>query len=257
MEVCWYDRAGDGWSDSGPFPRTSEAIAKDLHALLRVAKIRPPYVFVGHSFGGTNIRVYSGLFPTDVAGMVLVDAAHEDEPTRLPRRKGGGPPASLRPIIDALTPTFLNIGLVRLLKPSSRRSAKPPKGLSSEQWGIIQQLRVQPKALAAESSMSLTAAQSWEQLKQFGSLGDRPLVVLTAGKSEWNPTDPTLAREAAEDQDVWVHELQKQFVKLSTRGRQVIVEESTHGMPFEAPEAIAAAVREVVLAVHQQNLGER
>ena len=70
--ACWYDRAGEGWSDPGPFPRTSAAIAKDLHELLQRAGVPPPYVLVGHSFGGLNARVYNGLYPNEVASMVLV-----------------------------------------------------------------------------------------------------------------------------------------------------------------------------------------
>src|SRR5262249_5997092 len=83
--ACWYDRAGEGWSESGPFPRTSVAIATDLHELLHRASIPAPYVLVGWSFGGLNVRVYNGLFPQDVAGLVLVDSAHEDEPKRAPK----------------------------------------------------------------------------------------------------------------------------------------------------------------------------
>lgn len=60
--ACWCDRAGDGWSDPGPFPRTASAIAKDLHALLIAAKLPGPYVLVGHSFGGTSMRVFAGMY---------------------------------------------------------------------------------------------------------------------------------------------------------------------------------------------------
>jgi pimeloyl-ACP methyl ester carboxylesterase len=82
--ACWYDRAGEGWSDPGPFPRTSNAIAKDLHELLKQAGVPPPYVFAGASFGGLNSRVYEGLYPNEVAGMILIDSAHEDELRRAP-----------------------------------------------------------------------------------------------------------------------------------------------------------------------------
>ena len=58
-QACWYDRAGIGWSDSGPFPRTSAAIARDLHALLKHRGVPPPYVLAGGSFGGLNSRVYA------------------------------------------------------------------------------------------------------------------------------------------------------------------------------------------------------
>src|ERR687898_437066 len=79
MRVCTYDRAGMGWSDPGPQPRTSQQIAGELHTLLGNAGVRGPYVLVGHSFGGTNMQVYASQYPDEVAGMVLVDSALEDE----------------------------------------------------------------------------------------------------------------------------------------------------------------------------------
>jgi len=84
-EACWYDRAGEGWSDPGPYPRTSVEIAKDLHSLLQRAGVPPPYVLAGASFGGLNSRVYAGLYPKEVAGMVLIDSADEDELRLAPR----------------------------------------------------------------------------------------------------------------------------------------------------------------------------
>ncbi len=70
--VCWYERAGFGWSDSGPFPNHSDSIARDLHRLLTGAGIQPPYVLVGHSMGAFHVRVYRGYYPNEVAGLVLV-----------------------------------------------------------------------------------------------------------------------------------------------------------------------------------------
>jgi pimeloyl-ACP methyl ester carboxylesterase len=74
--VCVYDRAGLGRSESGPQPRTSGGIVAELHAALVGAGIAPPYILVGHSFGGQNVRLYASRFPEDVAGLVLVDAVH-------------------------------------------------------------------------------------------------------------------------------------------------------------------------------------
>src|SRR6266487_6611034 len=76
--ACWYDRAGYGWSDPAPAPHGSDAIAKDLHELLRAGGVAAPYVLVGHSFGGFNVRMYDHLYAADVAGLVLVDPSHED-----------------------------------------------------------------------------------------------------------------------------------------------------------------------------------
>jgi pimeloyl-ACP methyl ester carboxylesterase len=80
--VCVYDRAGVGASEAGPLPRTSQRAAEDLHALLSRARIEPPYVLVGHSIGGLNVRLFASEHPRDTAGLVLVDATHEDFPAR-------------------------------------------------------------------------------------------------------------------------------------------------------------------------------
>ena len=78
--VCAYDRAGLGKSDPGPRPRTSERIAGELGELLKRAHVAPPYVLVGHSFGGLNVRLYAARNPDQVSGLVLVDATPEDYP---------------------------------------------------------------------------------------------------------------------------------------------------------------------------------
>ena len=72
-----YDRAGLGQSEAGPKPRAAKQIAVELHAALRKAGIAPPYVFVGHSFGGIYARVFADMYPQEVAGMVLIDPSQE------------------------------------------------------------------------------------------------------------------------------------------------------------------------------------
>ncbi len=76
--VLTYDRANLGESDSAPTPRTCRDMVSDLSALLKNAGIKPPYVLVGHSFGGLIVRLFASQYPTGVTGMVLVDASHED-----------------------------------------------------------------------------------------------------------------------------------------------------------------------------------
>ena len=87
--VCSYDRAGLGYSDSSSQPRTSRVIAQELHALLQAAQVPPPYVLVGHSMGGYDVRLYASLYRDEIAGMVLVDASHPDQETRFPPRVEG------------------------------------------------------------------------------------------------------------------------------------------------------------------------
>jgi pimeloyl-ACP methyl ester carboxylesterase len=80
--VCSYDRAGDGWSELGPHPRTFHQIVYELHTLLDKAGMKPPLVLVGHSYGGWLVRLYASTYPSDVVGMVLVEAG-ADNPSRM------------------------------------------------------------------------------------------------------------------------------------------------------------------------------
>ena len=84
-----------------------------------------------------------------------------------------------------------------------------------------------------------------------GRLGDRPLIVLTAGKY-WKPDDSVAAKEIAAFHEVWIHELQSDLANLSDDGKQLIVQSSDHAMPEQAPQAIASAVKEVVTKLRQQ-----
>jgi pimeloyl-ACP methyl ester carboxylesterase len=245
--ACWYDRAGEGWSDPGPFPRTSAAIAKDLHELLRRAGIsRRRYVLVGWSFGGLNVRVYSGIYPSDVAGAVLIDSAHEDEPARAPKffLAPTAPRFLWYPLYLALN-TAAQTGALRLIQHSSRLPENPTR------QEIIRALRQQPRSVVTDATTGIVEPESYAQARAAAGMGDRPLIILTAGKPQrWR--DPEMARQAAAYQQVWIHEMQSRLAQLSTRGRQIVIENSDHGIPMEAPETVIGAIREVVTDVRAE-----
>jgi pimeloyl-ACP methyl ester carboxylesterase len=244
--ACWFDRAGLGWSDPGPFPHTSEATARDLHELLHRAGVPPPYVLVGHSLGGLDVRVYNRLYPSEVAGMVLVESAHEDEPLRAPKAfLGHSAPRVLWYPIYLVAWSAGRVGLVRLLGGSAPLPEDPSQRTRDQ---ILEALRRRPEAVVT-SMGDASAPDSYAQARAAGGLGDRPLVVLTRGTPFDGGGDAETDRQAAEYSRVWVHEMQAQLARLSTRGRQVVVENAGHGIPEEAPGAVADAVREVVAAV--------
>jgi pimeloyl-ACP methyl ester carboxylesterase len=83
MRVCTYDRAGNGFSDAGSEPRTGGVIAEELHSLLHAAGVMPPLVLAGHSFGGLVVRIYQARYPDEVGALVLLDAAHPEQFSRL------------------------------------------------------------------------------------------------------------------------------------------------------------------------------
>ena len=237
-QACWYDRAGIGWSDLGPFPRTSAAIAEDLHALLKEAGVPAPYVLVGASFGGINSRVYNRLFPAEVAGMVLVDAGDEDEPLRAPRFYIGrtAPRWLWHPLYLAFE-AAARVGVIRLMQSSPPQSKNPSQMTRDE---IVAALRRQPKSVVNNASTGIVLPESYDEARSSGSLGDRPLVVLTAGQ-HWDFGDPGLNRQAAAYQQIWIHEMQARQARLSTRGRPVVIENSHHG---DIPDQV------VITAIH-------
>jgi pimeloyl-ACP methyl ester carboxylesterase len=240
--ACWFDRAGEGWSDTGPFPRTSAAMSADLHELLHRAGIPAPYVLVGHSLGGMNIRVYNGMYPTDVAGAVLVDAAHIDETTRAPAfMLGHSAPRRWWHLIWILGQTARATGLLRLALPSTTLPADSAKRTRGQ---IVRALRNQPASAATNFDASVP--DSYAQAERAGGFGDRPLIVLTRGKVDIPPSPTEEDRAAAAYEMVWEHEIQPKLARLSTCGRQIIVANSGHEIHEQAPEAVINAVREVV-----------
>jgi pimeloyl-ACP methyl ester carboxylesterase len=86
--VCADDRAGLGWSDSGPMPRDAVQHAAELRTLLANAGVTGPYVLVGHSLGGLSVRMFADRYPDEVAGMVLVEASNPDGWKRLGKPEG-------------------------------------------------------------------------------------------------------------------------------------------------------------------------
>ena len=104
--ACSYDRAGTGFSDPGPMPRTSVRIAKELRTALHHAGIAGPYILVGGAFGGDNVRTFADLYMREVAGLVMVDADPDDlEPKEMQEaahRGHAGIPSDLRDCRNAI-----------------------------------------------------------------------------------------------------------------------------------------------------------
>jgi pimeloyl-ACP methyl ester carboxylesterase len=261
--ACWYDRAGVGWSDPPSSPRTSTSIARDLHEALHRAGILPPYVVAGGSVGGEYVHIYTARYPTDVAGLVLIDSAtpdmHEPDFALAPINRMSG---ITRHLICMALPAMARFGIIRFQ--ASRERRPPPLDFTPEQASVLAKLEAQPKAFRADADQACAATDEGRIVpregggnpeidsaaKNAGSLGDRPLVVLTAGRY-WAPDG--FEKEASEYHQIQVHQLQAGLARLSTRGRQVIVD-AGHDMA-ESPDSIVAAVRQVVDEVRARTDG--
>jgi pimeloyl-ACP methyl ester carboxylesterase len=230
-QVCSYDRAGMGWSDGGPQPRTPGQIARELHTLLTNAGITGPYVLVGHSVGGKYVRMFALQYPDQVAGMVLVDARSEyaDEPA-LTSQTGAADTQSTQQVSGSewsLYGVARRLGLIRLVGPGPWG----PPAMSDETRMEIALLSTGQRGLDATAAEALSMTADNAQLQAAPSLGDKPLIVLAAGQSMG-----TIPR--------WT-EAQHQQAAMSTNGRLIVVEGSGHYIQLEHPAVVVDAVRQV------------
>jgi pimeloyl-ACP methyl ester carboxylesterase len=234
--VCSYDRAGYGGSDAGPMPRTSAVIAKELHTLLQWAGEKPPFVLVGHSFGGYTVRVFNGRYPSEVAGLVLVDSPHEDEYQLLPSAWKRFDAALLQHYerLASTAPFFVGLGIARL-------RLQINGGVRSYDYLILQS-----KYLKARASELENIQTSAEQARAAGAIGDKPLIVLTAGRSfEAAPLPGLSQQDLANSERIWVENLQPRLVRLATHGVQLVLRDSGHDIPSDRPDAVLNAVRQI------------
>jgi pimeloyl-ACP methyl ester carboxylesterase len=235
--VCSYDRAGYGWSDPGPMPRKLSQIVLELHTLLQNAGEKPPYILVGHSFGKGSVLLYSKLYPNEVAGMVLAE---------------GGPaklrlPASIKALSEAdlrrrqrrrmFASALYFFGISRFLARKDIEGAGEPT--YDQEWYYH---AIQPKFIQATTS-EVESGDSEAELADAPTLGEKPLVVLIAGKGMWGL--PLTSQDWVDLRKTWVDGQIQLAQHLSTRGKWLIVSDSTHAIPDERPDAIVDAVREV------------
>jgi pimeloyl-ACP methyl ester carboxylesterase len=212
--VCSYDRAGMGYSDPGPTPRTARRIANELAELLVRSGIGGPVVLVGASIAGLNVRVFASDHPERVAGLVLVDASHEDQVHEVP------PMARFVPLLST-------IGVLRLFGVSfgQRIESLPP---SVRQFARATSFRAAGYQAAADEIIHVRESAS--EVRSSRRKLTVPVLVITAGRG----ADENWRR------------LQRDQASLSERGCLMIAEQSGHVVPIDQPELIVDAIRIVV-----------
>jgi len=247
--VCAYDRAGAGRSDPGPLPRDARAIAEDLSNALRRAGISGPFVVVGHSSGGLYVRAFSDLRRAEVAGMVLLDPSVEHQDRRF--AEVFGPGAGSLEGLRSRTARCEAAARARQIPSSDPTLAvcTPHKAGSSSGPDEALLAAQRPETWATQISEldNLWGATSDEVAAGRKSYGDMPLVVLTAEKTYAGV--PALVRPAA---DALWRRLHAEIAAKSTRGRTEIVSGSSHLIMIDRPDAVAAAIVEVVKEVRRE-----
>jgi len=226
--VCVYDRPGRGWSDPVDTPQDGTRVADDLHTLLHNAHVPGPYVLAGHSFGGLYVLAYAAHYPADVAGMVLIDSTAPTSPA--PRADAPAGRNDLLVRAAALVSIASRVGLGRLYSLSSY--GELPSPAREEVRASIST----PATLRSTIDEYVQGSASMQEAAELRTLGDRPLVVLTAGSGS---------------ADTWFAH-QDQLARLSTNSAHRIVDGATHEMLVADQTAAAStvtAIREVVSSV--------
>jgi pimeloyl-ACP methyl ester carboxylesterase len=251
--ACSYDRAGAGFSDAGPMPRTSVRIADELHSALHNADVEGPYILVGHAFGGDNVRTFAVRYVEETAGLVLVeaDAGGADEHPGDSRIIG-----QLRECRDAIV-----AGKPLPLMP--RRSDQPARtcaqqffrGLPEAMWSpelnaklleIAQTKIAMYDAFISEMEQMPSDEAYLEQHKL--SLGARPLRVLTTGNHGVHTFDPAQSKDAEQQayQDN-VARTQAGWLEASSNAKQLFTDRSSEYIPFDQPDFVVNAIRDVYI----------
>ena len=253
--ACSYDRAGLGWSDAGPMPRSSRQIVEELRALLLNARVEGPFVLVGHSFGTFTVRLYASIYPGDVVGMVLVDPICPSEWFEMTEPEARKLAAAIRlsrygALLARLGVARLISALVRFGAPGlartsdslltggtlaeAQRMIAPLAKLPSELRPIIAALWTQPKFFDAIVSQAEALPQSAAQVAATGDYSDIPLVVLSASSS--SPSQ----MKGHED-----------LAHMSSQGKHIVASKSGHWIQLDEPDLVIESIREVVESVRR------
>jgi pimeloyl-ACP methyl ester carboxylesterase len=227
-EVCSYDRAGFGYSDHSPLPRRSQIFAEELAKLLVNAQIPRPYILVGHSLGGANIRVYASENLSSVAGMILVDSVHPDQWNRLPaaiwkiQQEQGREAKKFE--WEAL------FGIPRL----KRACGSDPRDIA------LNCTFESGRTWAAEIAL---LRESLDDARPTGPFGDLPLTVLSHDPEKLIEEFPPELRTTFNL--VW-EQMQEELVHVSGFGKQVIAKNSSHYIQIDRPELVIEEVHKIV-----------
>lgn len=218
--VVLYSRAGYGQSDPGPMPRSADRVVRDLANLLAATPVVPPYIIVGHSLGALQALLYASEHRNQVDGLVLLD------PPPLGFIKGDRFP-ELNQMAEEMTAGF-------------RQNAQRARDDGDERQAVYLE------SVASEHESMFQSGWSW--MASVRSLGDMPLVVIASGVP-----NPQFGASAAEFQEYW-RQSSEELSGLSTRGRFVFAEGSTHDLPGEATGEVVDAVLWCIAA--SENLPE-
>jgi pimeloyl-ACP methyl ester carboxylesterase len=251
--VCSYDRAGFGWSDAGPLPRTASRIAEELRTLLDRGSVAPPFVLVGHSFGGLVMCIFARWYRRDVSGLVLVDPAHpEDWINPAPKEqikidrgirlcRYGMSAARLG--VARIVGGFASIGALGVARGLVKVVSRG--GLSREDEGILAPIWRLPLEARRPLRRFWTLPRFYEALgSQIEFISESAREALEASADGYGDL-PLVTLSSTDPGDYRIRQ-QEELARLSTRGRHIVASNSGHWIPLDQPEVVIGAIRDVL-----------
>lgn len=228
--VCSYDRAGRAWSEPAPGPLSLAQTVEDLHTLLASAGVEGPFVLVGHSIGGIYMRRFAEAYPTEVVGMVLVDAAHPEQFARYPALAEANE-SFLK--VSAAFPWLARTGVARLY--FARGGTLDMGDLPPAALAVAKAVWSSPAFFESQRAEGLAASAIYDDARQMGTLGNLPLAVVSAGTNSL---------------PFWAG-LQGELAELSTNCLHLTVQDATHeSLAFNPQDAqiTSSAILQIVEA---------
>ena len=231
-----YDRAGFGWSGPDSKPQSLQRTVENLHNLLVQASIPGPFVLVGHSIGGIYMRQFAQDYPSEVKGLVLLDASHPEQSARYPAfEKESQSYLRVAPVL----PTLAHLGVMRAY--FSAGGEIDFSSLPALQKAQVKSFWSRPGYFESQRREALASAEIFSQAQRLGGLGDLPLMVISRGKGappEWA-------------------ELQEELSALSSNSAHVTVPGATHASLIFNPQHARAVSTAILKVVEAAKAGKR
>jgi len=248
-----FDRAGSGWSDVGPFPRSLPREVEELHTLLKIAGEKGPFIIIAHSLGGLLAQNFADIHPGQTAGLLLLDSACPDASIYTSFLTGNSIPG------NSLGMWFLTAFGIAWIVTGGMLKNNPP-------WLAIYQDEIKPQVLLGNcqpklsigfmSALKALIDSPFDMIKGQGRLGDLPIISIippAALEDQIAEAQQLLPNLSERQVSNFIHmriDSQNQTARLSSKGEQYFSpENTTHGFPFEAPDFTLDMVRKIISRV--------
>ena len=240
--ICVYDRPGVGWSFSTPEGQTYQEEAEDVHTLLQKAGIQGPYILAGHSYGGAVMQTYAGLYPQEVAGMVMVDVVTRGIETAYPEQYQ----TNLR-ISRQVISVFSTPGVFRLMQWLGMMPATTPlfDRLPPEMRKTVYALDYNSRLGLVSKANQASFEERNVQFLSAAPLPDVPMIVIVRGKPDEIQGPPLDEETIQRAEQAWRYGHENLADQVS-EGTLILAEGSGHMVIIEKPEMVIDAIRTIL-----------